>query len=100
MTPVEEYVGEGQLELSGSNGRPVSYKLTRLQGMAANGLPVPGLYRIEGEVELRGEDLPESVFGSPVTLRLCDGRALAITITARDGRVLSEGHGPSRCMCC
>ena len=100
MTAVEEYEGEGRLELSGSDGPRVAYRLTRLQGMAANGLPVPGLFRIEGQVELRGEAVPDSVFGLPVTLRLSDGRALAITIATRDGRVLSEGHGPSRCLCC
>ena len=100
MTPVEEYAGEGQLEWSGSAGPRVGYKLTRLQGMAANGLPVPGLYRIEGDVNLRGEPVPDAVIGSPVTLRLSDGRALRITIANRDGRVLSEGHGPSRCLCC
>ena len=100
MTPVEEYTGEGRLEWSAEGSRQVGYKLTRLQGTAANGLPVPGLFRIEGQVELRGEAVPDSVFGLPVTLRLSDGRALAITIATRDGRVLSEGHGPSRCLCC
>ena len=100
MTPVEEYAGEGRLEWAGESGRTVGYRLTRLQGMAANGLPVPGVFRIEGDIDLRGAAIPDYVVGSPVTLRLSDGRALALTITSRDGRVLSEGHGPSRCLCC
>ena len=100
MTPVEEYAGEGQLIVTGES-RPVGYRLTRLQGMAANGLPVPGLFRIEGRsrparhvrAELRGRR-------SPVTLKLGDGRSMQVTLTTPDGRVLSEGHGPSRCLCC
>jgi hypothetical protein len=33
-------------------------------------------------------------------LRLEDGRALPVTLADACGRVLSEGHGPSRCQCC
>ena len=48
MKAVEEYSGEGSC--CGWAGRsPVGYRLTRLQGMAGNGLPVPGLFRIEGD---------------------------------------------------
>jgi hypothetical protein len=99
MKPVEEYAGEGQLLWVGDS-RPVGYRLTRLQGMAANGLPVPGLFRIEGDLDLRGEPVPDDVVGRSVTLKLGDGRTLIVTVTTRDGRVLSEGHGPSRCLCC
>ena len=99
MTPVEEYTGEGQLIVTGES-RPVGYRLTRLQGMAANGLPVPGLFRIEGDLDLRGTSVPNSVVGSPVMLKLGDGRSMQVTLTTPDGRVLSEGHGPSRCLCC
>ena len=53
MKPVEEYAGKGQLTWLGES-QPVGYRLTRLQGMAANGLPVPGLFRIEGDLDLRG----------------------------------------------
>jgi hypothetical protein len=35
-----------------------------------------------------------------MTLRLEDGRALAITLVDIEGRVLSEGHGPTKCLCC
>jgi len=100
MKPVEEYAGDGRLEWAGEAGRPVGYRLTRLQGMAANGLPVPGLFRIEGDIDLRGETVPDFVVGSPVTLWLGDGRSMVVTLTTREGRVRSEGHGPSRCLCC
>ena len=99
MTPVEEYAGEGHLSWTGGSC-PVGYRLTRLQGMAANGLPVPGLFRIEGDLDLRGEPVPDAAVGVQVTLKLGDGRSMRVTITTPEGRVLSEGHGPSRCMCC
>jgi hypothetical protein len=100
MKPVEEYEGQGRLEWPGEPGRLVGYRLTRLQGMAANGLPVPGLFRIEGDLDLRDGPVPDAVVGSPVTLRLDDGRSIGVTLTTREGRVLSEGHGPRRCLCC
>ena len=99
MKAVEEYAGEGQLMWLGGS-QTVGYRLTRLQGMAANGLPVPGLFRIEGDLDLRGAPVPDAVVGSTVRLKLDDGRSMHITLTTRDGRVLSEGHGPSRCLCC
>ena len=99
MKAVEEYAGEGQLSWTGGSC-PVGYRLTRLQGMAANGLPVPGLYRIEGNLDLRGESVPAAAVGIPVRLNLGDGRSLHVTLATPEGRVLSEGHGPSRCLCC
>jgi hypothetical protein len=42
----------------------------------------------------------EPLIGQPLTLRLEDGRAIAVTIADTSGRVLAEGHGPSRCLCC
>ena len=99
MTPVEEYAGEGQLSWPGGSC-PVGYRLTRLQGMAANGLPVPGVFRIEGDLDLGGDPVPDAAVNSPVVLKLGDGRSLRLTVTTPEGRVLSEGHGPSRCMCC
>jgi hypothetical protein len=99
MKAMEEYAGEGQLMWMGGS-QPVKYRLTRLQGMARNGLPVPGLFRIEGDLDLRGASVPDSVIGSEVMLQLGDGRSMRITLTTPEGRVLSEGHGPSRCLCC
>jgi hypothetical protein len=99
MKVVEEYAGEGQLSWLGGSC-PVGYRLTRLQGMAANGLPVPGLFRIEGDLDFRAGSAPPAAVNSPVVLKLDDGRSMRLTVTTADGRVLSEGHGPSRCLCC
>ena len=99
MKPVEEYAGEGQLSWLGGSC-PVSYRLTRLQGMAANGMPVPGVFRIDGDLDLGGELVPDAAVNSPVVLKLGDGRSMHLTVTTPEGRVLSEGHGPSRCLCC
>jgi hypothetical protein len=99
MKAVEAYAGEGQLSWLGGSCA-VSYRLTRLQGMAANGLPVPGLFRIEGDLDLGGEPVPSAAVNSPVMLTLGDGRSMRITLTTPEGRVLSEGHGPSCCLCC
>jgi hypothetical protein len=99
MKPVEEYAGEGELSWSGGSCA-VGYRLTRLQGMAANGLPVPGVFRIEGHLDLHGETVPTAAVNSPVRLQLGDGRSMFITLTSTEGHVLSEGHGPSRCLCC
>ena len=79
--------------------RQVRYRIARYQGHAeGSGLPIPGLHRIEGSVETSADLGP--LVGAPLTLRLEDGRALAVTIAGSDGRVLAEGHGPSRCSCC
>lgn len=99
MKPVEEYAGEGQLSWPGGSCA-VGYRLTRLQGMAANGMPVPGMFRIEGDLDLKGESVPALAVNRPVVLKLGDGRSMHLTVTTPEGRVLSEGHGPSRCLCC
>ena len=99
MKVVEEYAGDGELSWLGGSC-PVRYRLTRLQGMAANGMPVPGLFRIEGDLDLGGEPVPAAAVNSPVLLKLGDGRSMRLTVTTAEGRVLSEGHGPSRCLCC
>jgi hypothetical protein len=99
MKAVEEYAGAGELTWMGGS-QPVAYRLTRLQGMAANGLPVPGLFRIEGDLDLGGTPVPDSIVGRQVMLKLGDGRSMTVTLTTPEGRVLSEGHGPSRCLCC
>jgi hypothetical protein len=100
MKLVEEYSGVGELSGQGEVLRKVRYKIARYQALAGNGLPIPGLHRIEGAIDLPpGEDVADMV-GAPLVLRLEDGRALAVTLADRAGRVLSEGHGPSRCLCC
>jgi hypothetical protein len=99
MKLVEEYSGVGDLETSGESVPQVQYRIARYQGFVEHsGLPVPGIHRIEGSVNTAANLAP--LIGLPLTLRLEDGRALAITIADTSGRVLAEGHGPSRCLCC
>jgi len=97
---VEECSGVGDLIVNGEVLRQVRYTLTRYQGMAESGLPIPGLHRIEGSLNLDATADPSDLVGTPLTLKLEDGRALGITLATRDGRILAEGHGPGRCLCC
>ena len=101
MTLVEECSGIGELISGNEVFRPVQYRISRFQGMAHSGMPVPGLHRIEGSVDLAAIPGAASLIGASLTLRLDDGRTLAITLTGEDGRVLAEGHGPRHgCSCC
>ena len=55
---------------------------------------------LEGSLELRpGTDAREWI-GVPLGLKLEDGRVLGIALVNSEGRILSEGHGPSKCFCC
>jgi hypothetical protein len=101
MKLVEECAGVGDLSRQGESIGQVRYQIARYQGMqSGNGLPIPGLHRIEGKIDLESGDVVGSLIGTPLMLRLEDGRALGITLADADGRVLSEGHGPTRCLCC
>lgn len=97
---VEHCSGIGSLALGERVFDNVSYELKRFQGMSASGMPIPGLHRFEGALDVAG--LPElrKRVGTTLTLRLQDGRAWRLTLAGEDGRVLTEGHGPSRCLCC
>jgi hypothetical protein len=101
MKLVEEYRGVGVLSWRGRNFEDIPYSISRFQAMTSGGLPVPGLHRIEGTVEVG----PLLATGAPLTdtnvsLALEDGRTLNLTVVDDAGRVLAEGHGPSRCSCC
>ena len=99
MKLVEEYAGVGDLSTKGDLTHQVRYRISRYQGFVDHsGLPIPGVHRIEGSVDTATDLAP--LVGQSLTLRLEDGRALAITIADTTGRVLAEGHGPRRCMCC
>ena len=101
MKLVEECAGVGDLSRQGDVIRRVRYRISRYQGMQeGNGLPVPGLHRIEGSIDVDPGSEMAPLVGTPLTLRLEDGRALGIMIVDAQGRVLAEGHGPSRCLCC
>jgi hypothetical protein len=99
---VEECSGTGALIERGVVLRQVRYTLSRFQGMLeGSGMPVPGLHRIEGSIDVTLGDDEMRLLGAPLTLRMEDGRALPITLAGRDGRILTEGHGPSGgCSCC
>jgi hypothetical protein len=96
---MEECTGVGELVRKGEVLRRVRYHVSRYQGFAPTGMPVPGLHRVEGSIDVESVAASDLV-GEPLTLRLEDGRAIAITLASADGRILSEGHGPMRCNCC
>ena len=97
---IEELSGTGELFQDGTVLRQVRYSITRYQGMlVGSGMPVPGLHRIEGSTDFEVTDV--SIIGRPLVLRLEDGRDIGVMLAARDGRLLSEGHGPAGgCSCC
>ena len=101
MKLVEESSGIGELTLNGAVLRQVRYRLSRFQGIIeGSGLPIPGLHRIEGSLEFDAKTDPIEWIGIPLGLRLQDGRVVGITLVNREGRILTEGHGPSKCLCC
>ena len=101
MKLVEQYAGVGSLRCGSRTLAAVPYRISRYQGMAMSGLPIPGLHRIEGTLALANVPAAGELVGASVTLELEDGRSLALTVADESGRVLAEGHGPGRgCGCC
>jgi len=100
MKLVEELSGSGELIRDKQMLGPVRYQIRRYQGLASSGLPIPGLFRVEGNIYAETSESFEGWIDIPLTLRLQDGRAIAVVLADQQGRVLSEGHGPSRCLCC
>jgi len=101
MKAVEESSGIGELMMDGGAVCQVTYRLSRFQGMMeTSGLPIPGLHRIEGSIEFHSGTDPHPWINAPLTLKLQDGRMFGITLVNTDGRILSEGHGPAKCLCC
>ena len=101
MKLVEESSGLGELAHNGQVLRQVRYHISRFQGFVENsGMPIPGLYRLEGSIDFDVTHDSATWINAPLTLRLEDGRSLQITVVDNSGRVLSEGHGPMKCMCC
>ena len=99
---VEECAGVGELLRNGEPLQRVRYRISRYQGMLeGSGMPVPGLHRLEGAVDLEsGRDVSDLV-GRSLTLKLEDGRSVGVTLADAAGRVVDEGHGPGRgCSCC
>ena len=101
MKLVEEYSGVGSLRWRDRTLGAIRYRISRFQGMATSGLPVPGLHRIEGMIALDNVADAAQLVGADIALDLEDGRTLALTVADEHGRVLAEGHGPQRgCSCC
>ena len=101
MKLVEESSGAGALMLNREPLRQVRYRIRRYQGMVeGSGLPIPGLHRIEGSIDF--DPIKDSIdwIGASLALKLEDGRVLGITLIDSEGRILSEGHGPMKCLCC
>jgi hypothetical protein len=99
MKLIDECSGTGELMRDGVILREVRYKISLQQGFVEHsGLPIPGLHRLDGRIDC--EDAPADWIGIPLGLKLEDGRVLAVTLAGADGRIFSEGHGPSRCSCC
>jgi hypothetical protein len=101
MKLVEERAGTGELILNGTSVRTVKYSIARHQAFVEHsGLPIPGLHRIEGSIDFDPARDPAYLIGIPLGLKLEDGRVLGITLISEDGRILREGHGPTKCLCC
>jgi hypothetical protein len=101
MKLIEENSGVGELIRNGQPLREVRYQIRRYQGMMEDsGLPIPGLFRIEGSIDFDPKRDSRDWINVPLILKLADGRSLGINLVDPDGRVLSEGHGPLKCMCC
>jgi hypothetical protein len=98
---VEQYAGVGSLRCGDRTLAAIPYHISRYQGMAMSGLPIPGLHRIEGTLALEKVPTAAGLVGAVVTLELEDGRSLELTVADASGRVLAEGHGPGHgCGCC
>jgi len=100
MKLVEECAGTGQVTWRGETYAPVRYSICRFQAMTRGGLPVPGLHRIEGRLDLGALGEGAALADASVSLRLEDGRTLNLTVVDGSGSVLAEGHGPTKCTCC
>jgi hypothetical protein len=98
---VEECSGVGTLRWQDKRFPRVPYRIRRFQGFTAAGLPVPGFHRIEGVIDAAELEDAAKLVGKDFTLDIEDGRSLALTLADASGRVLAEGHGPTRgCSCC
>lgn len=98
---VEQRTGEGLLTVRGEPVGPVAYAIHRYQSMTAGGMPVPGLHRIEGRLEIGALALvPGLAPDERLVLDLEDGRRLELTLVDASGHVLAQGHGPGKCGCC
>ena len=97
---IEESSGAGEISRYGEPVHRVTYRISRFQGhLGEGGLPVPGLYRIEGQLTFENSATPAGLAGVPISLRLEDGRSMDVEVAA-DGRFVTEGRHPRGCSCC
>lgn len=97
---VETRTGAGTLSCAGVDYLNVRYEIDRFQGMTLAGLPVPGVHRLKGRIELADRAALTAMIGSPVSLSLDDGSTMQLQLLDNEGRVVAHGHGPGRCLCC
>jgi hypothetical protein len=97
---MEECTGTGDLRRGVDPIGRVCYTIRRYQGVLPSGLPVPGLHRLEGTLDLPAGTDAAPLVGAALALTLEDGRTLGVTLADAGGRVLTEGHGPFGCSCC
>ena len=72
---IEESTGAGELSRHGEMLHRVAYRISRFQGtLGEGGLPVPGLYRIEGELSFDNAGTPPI---APALVQLRPAAALA-----------------------
>ena len=100
MERIDTYAGAGELMNGSTTLGPVRYSVTCHQRTAANGLPVPGAFRIHGTVDGGMTASFADLVGLPLGLKLADGRVLGVMLSDAAGTILSEGHGPTKCQCC
>jgi hypothetical protein len=99
-TQVEECAGVGELSRGGELLHRVHYRFNRHQPTAANGMPIPGLQRLEGRIDFSPQPVPPELIGHRLTLRLDDGRAVGVIVTDSDGRIENEVSHHRGCSCC
>jgi hypothetical protein len=98
---IDEHSGTGELSRKTEVLGPVRYTIAQYQGFTdGSGMPVPGVFRVEGSLDFGESRVPADLVGVHLTLRLENGRALRIMLTGTDGRILNEGNGPIGCSCC
>ena len=103
MEIVKDVAGVGDLFHNESLLGQVRYALSIYQHtLGPGGLPVPGLERLEGSIDVGREINAQPLVGHELALKLADGRVLALVLADADGRVASCAPALQRrgCSCC
>jgi len=100
MEIVKQASGVGDLFDHDSRIGTVRYTLSIYQHtLGPGGLPVPGLERLEGSIDVGGAISAEPLVGRTLALKLADGRVLAIVLADAEGRVTSCAPTAYGCGC-